>query len=110
MPIIRSPRHICAPTEYFSVALAEKYGLTEAIILSNISRATSGPKSDEIKVVDGLVYAKLSLATLHSWMPYFSEQTIKRAVTRLVDQEVLAKGRFNESKMDHTSWFAVIGL
>lgn len=111
MPVIRSPRPLYMPDEYFSSKLAEKYGLIEAILISNISRAIiDSQKSNECKVVDGRTYVKCAMETLHSWIPYISESTLKRAVSKLVKCGVFAKGAFNETKMDKTSWFAIVDL
>ena len=111
MQVIRSPRVLCMPDEYFSSKLAAKYGLIEAIVISNISRAiVDAQRSGECKVVDGHAYVKCALETLHSWIPYISESTLKRAVSKLVKCGVFAKGAFNETRMDHTSWFAIVDL
>lgn len=111
MQVIRSPRVLCMPDEYFSSKLAAKYGLIEAIVISNISRAiVDAQRSGECKVVDGHAYVKCALETLHSWIPYISESTLKRAVSKLVKCGVFAKAAFNETRMDHTSWFAIVDL
>lgn len=111
MSIIRSPRPLYMPSEYFSVGLAQKYGLTEAIIFSNISRLiTNAQKSDDVCEVDGVTYAKCSIETLNEWMPYVSQSTLKRAIANLVKQGVFVKKMLSAKNMDTTSWYAIVSV
>lgn len=92
--------------EHFSCYLAGKYGLVEAIVISNISNAINSHQV-EVKRVDGLIYAKLTIDTLSSWMDYLSSHQIRRVVDKLVKAGVVKKLFLNDSKMDRSAWLAI---
>jgi len=87
-----------------SPALAEEIGLNESIVLLQIEFWIS--ISDH--VIDGRRWTYQSIRDMkEKAFPFWSKDTINRAITSLINKGLLIEGNFNEKKYDKTRWFAL---
>ena len=93
---------------------ARNYGLREAIILQCMKywidknkkgRETRNGKSDTFR--DGRDWFYASYSQLSKMMPYFSIDTIRRAINPLIEKQVIIRSKFNKRKYDKTSWYTL---
>ena len=64
---------------------------------------------DELESVSfeyGKQWCRCSFKTMAVYCPYLSIDQIKGAVYTLRKKGIITKGRFNETKFDHTNWYS----
>ena len=88
-----------------SPSLAQEIGLNESLILLQIdfwiSISTTEPR-------EGKLWTYQSLREMQkNAFPFWSINTINRAIKNLIDKRLLIEGNFNEKKYDKTRWFAI---
>lgn len=91
-------------------SLAVLIGLNEAIVLQQvhywINTFRKANKTEHIKDNEWWVYN-----TYDQWQkdnfPWWSLHTVRRAFESLRSKGVLIKGKYNENKHDHTSWYRI---
>jgi uncharacterized phage protein (TIGR02220 family) len=87
----------------FSLSLAVKMGLTEAVILQKVQFWLSS--SNNVKEGKKWIYS--SYKDWQKEVPFWSESTIKRAIKLLEDVGILITANWNESKLDKTKWYSI---
>ncbi|MCL2255837.1 MAG: hypothetical protein FWC11_03145 [Firmicutes bacterium] len=81
--------------------LATLLGLNEAIVLQQLHYwLKKNPK-----MRDGHSWIYNSISEWHSQFPFWSFDTVKRTIARLVDSGLIIKGHFNKSSFDRTLWY-----
>lgn len=88
----------------FHSTLAVALGVNEAILLQKIHMWLQC-KPPEAGGERSFIYN--SYKSWHEQLPFFSESTIKRALTNLVKQGILIKENFNKIKCDKTNWYSI---
>ena len=91
----------------FSTEIAEKIGLVEAILLSQIKFCIDTHKANKENFYKGRYWVYSSIEEFAEFFDYLSKQQITRALKRLVDDGWLIKDNFNTNKFDRTSWYAL---
>lgn len=91
---------------HFNIDHAAKYGLHEAIIISNIEFWIAKNKANNKHFHDGRYWTYNSVKAFAELFPYLSANQVRRALDSLVESGVLVKGNYNQSAYDRTSWFA----
>ncbi|MCI8772279.1 MAG: hypothetical protein HFH73_14380 [Lachnospiraceae bacterium] len=91
----------------FDTEIAEKYGLLEAILLTNIYYWTEKNRANNINCFDGNYWTYNSTRAFNELFPYVSERQIKNALKHLRDEGVLLTGNYNKSSYDRTLWYAL---
>ena len=91
----------------FSTEIAEKIGLVEAILLSQIKFCIDTHKANNENFHKGKYWSCSSIKELSEFFKYLSQQQITRALKRLVDDGWLIKDNFNTDKFDRTSWYSL---
>ena len=87
-----------------SPALAEEIGLNESIVLLQIEFWISISNH----VIDGRRWTYQSIRDMkEKAFPFWSKDTINRAITSLINKGLLIEGNFNEKKYDKTRWLAL---
>lgn len=92
--------------------LAEEIGLNESICLLQIDFliSISRNKQKEPLVRDGKAWTRQSLRDLQkNWLPFWSPQTIARALNKLRDDLglIFITNEYNEHSYDKSQWFAL---
>ena len=91
----------------FSTEIAERIGLAEAILLSQIIFCIDTHKANKENFHKGRYWTYSSIQEFSEFFKYLSQQQITRALKRLVDDGWLIKDNFNTDKFNRTSWYAL---
>ncbi len=91
----------------FDPAEAVKYGILEAVLLSNIRWWVAKNQANGRHNHDGRYWTYNSAKAFTKLFPYASQQQIQRALKRLEDDGVLHVGSYNSNPYDHTKWYSV---
>ena len=91
----------------FNTEIAEKIGLVEAILLSQIKFCIDTHKANKENFYKGRYWTYSSTKEFSYFFKYLSQQQITRALKRLVDDGWLIKDNFNTNPFDRTSWYSL---
>ena len=93
----------------FSVELAEKYGIVEALMLDYFYFwvQNNQKKSEEAKFHDGRYWVYSSVRKLAEAHPYISHGKLQRALQHLKDEGAVLTGQFNKMGWDKTIWYTL---
>jgi hypothetical protein len=91
----------------FDPVEAVKYGILEAVLLSNIRWWVAKNQANGRHNHDGRYWTYNSAKAFTKLFPYASQQQIQRALKRLEDAGVLCVGSYNSNPYDHTKWYSV---
>ncbi|CAC7164481.1 hypothetical phage-related protein [Staphylococcus aureus] len=83
--------------------LAELIGLNEAIVLQQIHYWLRNSKHE----YDNKKWIYNSYSKWIEQFPFWSESTIKRAITSLEKQNLLHVGNYNKAGFDRTKWYSI---
>jgi hypothetical protein len=87
-----------------NAALAQEIGLNESIVLLQLDYLISISTSPEH---DGKQWTYQSLEEWRNSFPFWSQDTIDRAIKSLQAKGLIHVDRFNQKKYDRTRWFAL---
>lgn len=90
----------------FDTSHAEKYGIHEAVIISNIEFWIEKNKANRRHFYDGRYWTYNSAKAFAELFPYMTVNQVRRSLDALVEAEILVRGNFNQSAYDRTSWYA----
>ena len=91
----------------FEPADAEKYGILEAVLLSNIRWWVAKNEANSKHFHDGRYWTYNSAKAFSTLFPYASQQQIQRALKKLEEAGALIVSEFNANPYDHTKWYTV---
>lgn len=91
----------------FDTDIAEKYGLTGAVILQNLTFWMNKNKANNKNIHDGKVWTYNSISAFSKLFPWMSESQIKRALKKLEDEGAIETGNYNKQSYDRTKWYTV---
>lgn len=89
----------------FDTENAKKYGILEAVLISNFEFWIAKNQANGTNFFDGKYWVYNSARALTELFPYASEQQIKRALQHLKENNVLITGNYNKSSYDKTLWY-----
>jgi len=88
--------------------LACLIGLNEAIVLQQLHYWLEKNKASATNYYDGYFW---TYGTIQEYrdrdFKFWSFNTVKRTITRLVEQGFLIKGNYNKMKLDQTAWYTI---
>jgi hypothetical protein len=90
----------------FNINIAKRYGINEAIVISNFQYWIAKNKANEKHQYDGRTWTYNSVKAFEELFPYLTSSQIRRCLESLVEQGVLLKGDYNKNRYIRTSWFA----
>lgn len=91
----------------FDIEDAEKYGVNEAIMLSNIKFWLRKNLANDVNIHDDNVWTYNSKRAFSKLFKFWTEKQVKRILSSLVEQGVLVTGNYNKSAYDRTLWYAL---
>lgn len=91
----------------FSVELAKKYGVPEAVILKNLLFWIEKNKANERHFHDGYYWTYNSIKAFTELFPFWTEKQIRGILDRLIKKEVIKTGNYNEKAYDRTLWYTI---
>lgn len=90
----------------FSVELAAKYGIPEAIIIHHFQYWIQFNANLKRNFFEGRYWSYQTLTEIAAHFDYFSFDQVKRILKKLEKKGVIIKGNFNKNKFDQTVWYA----
>lgn len=93
-------------THHFKVALAKEYGIEAAILIDEFNYQISRNKANDRNFHDGRYWTYNTQKAYVEIFPYFNRDQIKRIIARLISNDILLKGNYNENPYDRTNWYA----
>jgi hypothetical protein len=92
----------------FDINYAKKYGVDEAIMISNFQYWLKKNWANEKHKHNGRTWTYNSVSAFEKMFPYWTGKQIRRILDSLVSQNVLMRGEYNKSVYDRTSWYAFV--
>lgn len=94
----------------FDVEIAEKYGVSEAILLQHLWFWIEKNKANEKNFYDGTYWTYNSTKAFVKLFPYMTQRQIQNALKKLKDKGIIKTGNYNKSAYDRTLWYAFTEL
>ena len=94
----------------FDVEIAEKYGVSEAILLQHLWFWIEKNKANEKNFYDGTYWTYNSTKAFVKLFPYMTQRQIQNALKRLKEKGIIKTGNYNKSAYDRTLWYAFTEL
>lgn len=91
----------------FSVALAKKYGLEEAVFLENLIFWVFRNRANGKNFFDGRTWTYNSVRAFKELFSFWSTKQLRRVLDSLLKQGVIVKGNYNQNPYDRTLWYAL---
>lgn len=92
---------------HFTVEIAEKYGILEAVILNHMHFWVTKNEANEANEHDGHYWTYNSVKALNKLFPYASTKKIRNALKRLESEGLIMTGNYNKSAYDRTMWYTL---
>jgi len=96
-----------AKAHMFDIALAEKYGPVESIILSHLCFWIEKNQHNQRNFFKGRYWVYNSASAFEKIFTYLNKDQIRRVLDKLNKQGVLYIGNFNKIGYDRTLWYSV---
>ena len=94
----------------FDIEIAEKYGVSEAILLQHLWFWIEKNKANEVNFYDGTYWTYNSAKAFVKLFPYMTQRQIQNALKRLKEKGIIKTGNYNKSAYDRTLWYAFTEL
>lgn len=91
----------------FDVEIAEQYGVNAAILLENLGYWIVKNAANGEHFHDGHFWTYNSYNAFLELFPYMSKDQIRTALKKLIDDDVILTGDYNENPMNHSIWYAL---
>jgi hypothetical protein len=92
----------------FDVNLAAEYSVEEAILIYHFQRCIGFSAATNTDYFDGRTWIRQTQNEIGSIFTYFTRYQISKILNRLVKNNVILKGNYNEAGNDRTTWYAFI--
>lgn len=92
---------------YFNVAIAQLYGVDEAIMINNFIHWDAQNKANNTNFHDGRYWTYNSKRAYTELFPFWTEKQIRRILESLLDKGIIIKGNYNKLAYDHTNWYSL---
>ena len=92
----------------FSIEDAQRYGVDEAIVLSNFKHWIKKNEANNRHFYEGRTWTYNSAKAFAELFPFWTPRTIQRILTSLEKQGAILSGNFNKSSYDRTKWYAIL--
>lgn len=90
----------------FEAEIADKYGIEVAVVFDMFCFWINKNEANENNYRDGKYWTFNSAKGFKKIFPYWSEKKIQRILQKMVDEDLIIKGNYNENPWNQTSWYA----
>ena len=90
----------------FEIAIADKYGIEVAVVFDMFCFWINKNEANENNYYDGKFWTFNSAKGFKKIFPYWSEKKIQRILQKMVEEDLIIKGNYNENPWNQTSWYA----
>ena len=91
----------------FDTEIAAKYGIVEAILLNNFAFWLVKKKANNQDLHDGRYWTYNSIKAFKALFPYLTDNQLRRALNKLVEENLVVTGNYNQKAYDRTLWYAL---
>ena len=91
----------------FNVEVATRYGVPCALVLGHIDYLVEKARSDGEKRRNGRYWVNKSVKKIAELYPYYTENTIRRAVEKLRQEKLIETGHFPTNECPSTLWYTL---
>ena len=91
----------------FNIDDAVKYGVNQAILLSNFRHWLDYHKANKTNIHDGFVWMYNSSKSFSELFPYMKASSIRRWLKELEEEGLIKSGNYNKSPYDKTKWYTI---
>lgn len=91
----------------FDTEIAKQYDIVTAILLDNFYFWIEKNRLNERNLKDGRYWTYNTKKAMVESFPYLNERQLDYALKKMVEQDLIVKGNYNESKYDRTLWYAI---
>ena len=91
----------------FNTNIAKQFGVDSAILLQNLRFWIYKNLTNNKHIYDGNCWTYNSIEAFTKLFPYWSKHQIERIINNAVDQGLIIKGNYNQTKYDRTVWYAL---
>lgn len=91
----------------FNIEIAQEIGVSNAIVLQHFGFWYKKVVIDGVNRFEGKFWVRMKLSQLHKIFPYYSTDQLRRYVEKLISENLLIDGSFNEKKGDRTKWYTL---
>lgn len=95
---------------HFSIEIAKKYGVNEAIFLNHMAFWIQKNLSNNKHLYEGRYWTYNTQNALLNIFPYWTRQNLRTVTKSCVDQELVITGNFNSISYDRTLWYGLTNL
>lgn len=92
---------------HFNINVAKEYGIATAVILDNMSFWIEQNRANRRHFHDGKYWTYNSKRAMAELFPYLSERQIDYTMGKMIKEELIITGNYNENQQDRTLWFAI---
>lgn len=89
------------------VGLAVKFGMAAAHLYNHFFYWIKHNRIQKTNFIEGKTWTYQTVEEMSKYIPYLSIKQIRMAIDILLENGLIIKGKFNKSKMDHTTWYAL---
>ena len=90
----------------FDAEIANEYGVEIAIMFDMFCFWINKNEANENNYYDGKFWTFNSAKGFKKIFPYWSEKKIQRILQKMVEEDLIIKGNYNENPWNQTSWYA----
>lgn len=91
----------------FNVEVATRYGVPCALVLGHIDYLVEKARTDGEKKRNGKYWVSKSVKKIAELYPYYTENTIRRAIERLRQEKLIETGHFPTNECPSTLWYTL---
>ena len=91
----------------FNVEVAKRYGVPCALVLGHIDYLVEKAKADGEKKRNGKYWVSKSVKRIAELYPYYTENTVRRAVEKLRFENLIETGHFPTNECPSTLWYTL---
>ncbi len=91
----------------FNTSIAKKYDTNTAILLNHFIFWTQKNLANKKNIHDGLCWTYNTVEAFCKIFDYWTRHQIEHILKKLIENGLIVKGNYNESKYDRTCWYAI---
>ena len=91
----------------FDGAIANDVGVNAAVVFHHIAHWIKFNEVHDQNLVNGRYWMYDTIANMQKFLNFYTDRTIKNAITKLVEADYLVRDELSQDKYNHTKWYAL---
>ncbi len=92
---------------YFDRDIAIKVGVDEAVVFQHVKFWIEVNEANQRNFNDGCYWTYNSVTAFRDYLPYFTENQLRRCLKKLIESDFLISANYNHHGYDRTTWYAL---